>query len=149
MVMARPPVAQRAHRQHAFGHVVGVLANALVVLLKQFVQRVKQCSRDIPVGLLNLKLQRLQFGQAVLQRGDALLQVVGARRRSRRSGGGPATHDHRLLSVSAVRSGPGNGLGLAIAQRVAQLHGAALELSAAQPSGLRVTVRFPQVAQAE
>ena len=54
-----------------------------------------------------------------------------------------------FYQVSAVRSGPGNGLGLAIAQRVAQLHGASLELSAVQPSGLRVTVRFPQAAQAE
>ena len=53
-----------------------------------------------------------------------------------------------FYQVSAARSGQGNGLGLAIAQRVAQLHSAVLELSLAQPSGLRVTVRFPQAAQA-
>ena len=51
-----------------------------------------------------------------------------------------------FYQVGAARSGQGNGLGLAIAQRVAQLHGATLDLVSVQPSGLRVTVTFPQTA---
>lgn len=52
-----------------------------------------------------------------------------------------------FYQVGAARSGQGNGLGLAIAQRVAQLHGARLDLVPVDPSGLRVTVTFPQTAQ--
>ncbi|MDV6376527.1 HAMP domain-containing sensor histidine kinase [Deinococcus sp. ZS9-10] len=54
-----------------------------------------------------------------------------------------------FYQVGAARSGQGNGLGLAIAQRVAQLHGARLDLALAQPSGLRVTVTFPQATNAD
>ena len=54
-----------------------------------------------------------------------------------------------FYQAGAARSGEGNGLGLAIAQRVAQLHGAGLDLVPVVPSGLRVTLTFPQTTERE
>lgn len=48
----------------------------------------------------------------------------------------------RLYRLEGSRTSPGTGLGLALVKAVADLHGAALELSDARP-GLRVTLRFP------
>ena len=47
----------------------------------------------------------------------------------------------RFYRLEASRTTPGNGLGLALVEAVAHLHGAAVELSDNHP-GLRVTVRF-------
>jgi two-component system osmolarity sensor histidine kinase EnvZ len=43
----------------------------------------------------------------------------------------------------AARAGPGAGLGLAIVERIAQMHGGRLSLAANAPHGLRATLHFP------
>jgi hypothetical protein len=48
----------------------------------------------------------------------------------------------RFYRAEASRGTPGSGLGLALVQAVAQLHGGALVLEDAGP-GLRATVQFP------
>lgn len=49
-----------------------------------------------------------------------------------------------FFRVDTARTGEGNGLGLAIAQQMAQMHGARLQFENQQPSGLRVSVTFPR-----
>jgi len=51
----------------------------------------------------------------------------------------------RFYRLETSRTTPGNGLGLALVKAVADLHGAAIELSDNHP-GLRVTVRFTSAA---
>jgi signal transduction histidine kinase len=48
--------------------------------------------------------------------------------------------------LDPARVGEGNGLGLAIARRVAQAHGAVLRFENRQPSGLQVVLDFPALA---
>lgn len=48
----------------------------------------------------------------------------------------------RFYRLESSRTTPGSGLGLALVKAIADLHGAAVELSDNHP-GLRVTVRFP------
>jgi signal transduction histidine kinase len=50
----------------------------------------------------------------------------------------------RFYRLEASRTTPGSGLGLALVKAVAELHGAALELTDNVPQGLRVLVRFPK-----
>ncbi len=57
----------------------------------------------------------------------------------------PEEHDkvtRRFYRLDRSRNTPGTGLGLALVQAVAQLHGATLRLADAAP-GLRVTIMFP------
>jgi two-component system osmolarity sensor histidine kinase EnvZ len=75
--------------------------------------------------------------------GDAAVLVVADR-----GPGIPAADVSRLVRPfergDTSRSGPaGAGLGLAIVERVARLHGARLSLVSGAPSGLRVELRFP------
>ncbi|MGY2894401.1 HAMP domain-containing sensor histidine kinase [Deinococcus sp. UYEF24] len=49
-----------------------------------------------------------------------------------------------FYQVNTVRSGPGNGLGLAIVQRIVLAHAGSLQISNGQPHGLNVEVTFPQ-----
>lgn len=49
-----------------------------------------------------------------------------------------------FYQVNTARGGEGNGLGLAIVQRVAQTHGATLRFENGEPGGLRVAVDFPR-----
>ena len=49
----------------------------------------------------------------------------------------------RFYRLDASRSTPGHGLGLALVASVAELHGGAVAVAPAQPSGLRVALRLP------
>ena len=51
-----------------------------------------------------------------------------------------------FYQLDAARGGAGNGLGLAIVQRVVEAHGAALRFERGVPSGLEVVVEFPRTA---
>ena len=53
---------------------------------------------------------------------------------------------YRLPAQQADSGVSGCGLGLALVEMIAQLHGASLSLSAAAGGGLQVTLQFPQLA---
>lgn len=50
-----------------------------------------------------------------------------------------------MARLDAARSTQGSGLGLALVRAVSDRHGAALEVSANEPSGLRVAMRFTEL----
>ncbi len=54
---------------------------------------------------------------------------------------------YRLPAQQADSGVSGCGLGLALVEMIAQLHGASLSLSAAAGGGLQVTLQFPQLAR--
>ncbi len=116
-------------------HVIGLpveLSRAVANLLAN----ADRYGRDPDTGRLDLTVRlRSDAGGAVLEIADC-------------GRGIPAADVDALLRPfvrgDAARSGvKGAGLGLAIVARVARLHGAQLALTGNEPTGLRVTLRFP------
>ena len=104
-------------------------------------------------ALLARLLENL-IGNGLRHGGDVHVEVLGAGE----SGGarllvsdtGPGVPEAALprltepfYQVDAARVGEGNGLGLAIVRRVAEVHGAALRIENGRGGGLCVTVTFP------